>query len=449
MSILISRTQVDQVKIKEISSRLHIQETQKFFRTPNFYYHQTPPPKYVNLYLANTDFILLPYQFALELYPQACPLAHLYPRVSIQTKIKPRPEQVSILTQVADHLDQQGTANLNVYTGCGKTMMAIFLACQYRMLTCIVCTSKPLITQWSNVIKNFTNASPWIIGQKPPSEVNIVLTMVSGLEKIDQEFRKQLGMLIIDEAHTFCTQQRSLNLLLVQPAYVLSLTATPERPDKMNAINLALTGAQAVIRKMPKPYIIYEVQTGILPPKKMNRNGTTNWDAITKELFKNPLRNQLILQVVKTYPTDKILILTTRVEHANFLAKQLKEQQIPVSSYLGSDQTYEEKHVLIGTISKIGTGFDESNICQNYSGKPINIIILCLTMRSPIQTVQALGRATRADAPRAFILVDEESIVQSQFKTMKRTIRKDYLQPQFKTLNRDYFLGQGKAEASE
>ena len=55
--------------------------------------------------------------------------------------------------------------------------------------------------------------------------------MSGRIDKIPQELLDAVGFLIIDEAHTFCTETRIKSLLRVKPRYIISCTATPDRED--------------------------------------------------------------------------------------------------------------------------------------------------------------------------------------------------------------------------
>jgi hypothetical protein len=86
----------------------------------------------------------------------------------------------------------------------------------------------------------------------------------------------------------------------------------------------------------------------------------------------------------------------------------------------GHRKHYHDSKILIGTISKIGTGFDEQSACIDFSGERINMLILMGTTKSDTVVEQVLGRAFRADLPHIIIFVDNVQVVKRHWYVIKK-----------------------------
>jgi superfamily II DNA or RNA helicase len=79
---------------------------------------------------------------------------------------------------------------------------------------------------------------------------------------------------------------------------------------------------------------------------------------------------------------------------------------------------------LIGTVSKISTGFDCRNVSENFDGIDIQVMILCGSTKSHNIHIQSIGRSFRSDNPIIVDIVDENSISKRHWTERK----KNYLQ---------------------
>ena len=147
-----------------------------------------------------------------------------------------------------------------------------------------------------------------------------------------------------------------------------------------------------------------------------NKQGDTDWNKTLKFLLESEQRNNYIIKIVKENSDKKILILTPYVAHVNFLKKQIMLFESSVDYMCGKKKTYNDSKILIGSISKLGTGFDEASSCANYNGKRIELIILCGATNDPGLLEQNVGRILRSDFPIVYDLVDSSKICINHWK---------------------------------
>lgn len=309
-------------------------------------------------------------------------------------------------------IDGNGRFLLGSYMVTHNTIMSAYLASGLGGLTLVVYPIKVVEPGWLNTFKQFTDASVWLNdGKIPlPSSCNVILTMDTQFHKIPQEVLKMVRILVIDEAHMFCVPSRTHCLLGTTPQYVIACTATLKRDDGMEQIIHSVCGKQGIFIKSPKRFTVYRLFTGIKTPIEKNKNGDADWSKLVKRLCEDPLRNAFIIDLVKRNYQHKIMILTWNKNHAYFLQKVLSEHGISTDVLAGTKSTYRDSRVLVGTISKIGTGFDEAMACPDWGGQKSNMMILTGSTKSLSGLEQITGRVFRSSFPTIIDLVDDNRI---------------------------------------
>ena len=116
----------------------------------------------------------------------------------------------------------------------------------------------------------------------------------------------------------------------------------------------------------------------------------------------------------------RILVMTNRVCHAKEIKAKLDLLGVDCDIMAGNKKEYEHCRVLIGTISKIGTGFDEAKACKNFSGEPIGLMIVLFSTKSNILIEQTSGRIFRHKAPNIIYFLDNASISKGHWYTAKK-----------------------------
>lgn len=190
-----------------------------------------------------------------------------------------------------------------------------------------------------------------------------------------------------------------------------------ERNDKMEVIIHQLCGKNIVRRISTKPFNVYKYETGVDVEIVKNRQGDPDWTKLVNSLVENKTRNTQILELVAVnFKSFKILVMTLRVGHAQYLCDLFNSYAIP-SDYMASDKkTYIDKGVLVGTVSKIGTGFDERTVCETFDGNPINLLILTGTISSRPLLEQVAGRCFRSQFPHIIYMIDDNKISENHWK---------------------------------
>lgn len=389
-----------------------------FSKNPAAYrYSNVEPKEPVEFYTIDDDgMIYLPFLFAGALL-SICPNMDInYPTTSFNFKGTLKENQISVESDSWKQLQEKGTSTLALYPGFGKTILGAKLCSRAQLMTVILVHREVLAYQWKKTFEDFTDATVWVVGEKnPPSSCQIIICMDTRWHILPKMFRDAIGFLIIDEAHAFCTPTHVHCLLAFRPKYILIETATLERDDNMEKMIYAIAGNHAIYRESTNPFSVLKINTGTTPARKKSRNGRVNWTSLVNDTLMDPRRIKIIVDLVISHPDYNVLILTSLVDHALVLHKLLVGNGINADYMCGKRKNYQDCQVLVGTTSKIGTGFDQATACPNYSGKRFNLLILACSIKKYAMLVQNVGRVFRADYPTIMHMVDNDDIYKSHW----------------------------------
>ncbi len=366
--------------------------------------------------------IVVPYTFGNSLMGYHINSRRTYPGGSYNFTVDLLPRQVPVAAETYQHLITTGTTTLGVYPGFGKTAVSAYLASKIGGLVLVVYPLTTVEDSWYNTFKEFTDASIWLNnGKNPlPSSCNVILTMSTQFHKIHPEILKMVRILVIDEAHMFCVPDRINSLLGTTPQYVIACTATLERTDGMHSIIHAICGTHGVFLKSPKRFQVHMLATGIKTEIHKNKQGDPDWSRLVKDLANDKLRNEMIVSLVEQNPQHKIMIMTWNKAHVNLLRDMIADKNIPVDTLFGNKNSYKDSRVLIATISKAGTGFDERMKCPDWGGVRSNMMILTGSTKSLAGLEQVTGRVFRAEFPTVIDLVDDNKICKRHWNERRK-----------------------------
>ena len=410
------RAGITDEQAKLISDMLQITPKQEFSK-----YGSKPQEDPVQFYNMKDGIVHLPYLFAASLFKIIPNIDIQYPPVPKQFTGTLRDYQIPLIDEAQTQLNTYGTTTLAVAPGSGKTIMGAKLDSVIGLLSVILVHREILTTQWKKTYTDNTNANVWIVGEpNPPPKCDVIICMDTRWEQIPETYRNAVGLLIVDEAHAFCTRSRVPCLLAFHPKYIIVETASLERDDEMHNMMYALAGKHGVYRELQDPFYVMKIATNTQPEVKQNKMGGTDWAALIKDILMNERRNRIILDLVTSNLDRKILILTLLKEHAEYLYNKLVELKVPCDRLYGTRKSYVDATVLVGTVSKIGTGFDPANSCVTYDGRPFDQLILCQPMKKYAMLMQNIGRLFRAKCPTLQVLVDNNSIINGHWLITKR-----------------------------
>lgn len=284
-------------------------------------------------------------------------------------------------------LDEHGTTSIKLPPGTGKTIYGAVLAWIYGLRTIILLESVGLVTQHYN---SFIRAIPslkdsfWRVGEEPmPKNPMIIICMEERIKYVPPNILDGVGTLIIDEAHKFCTPSRVEPILSVRPKYIIIQTATLPRRDKNHHFIYAVAGTHGIFELAKKPHKVVIYDTGITIAPVKNRYGP-DYGALQSELCEHELYTEMVMEFILNNPHRKFIVLTSLTRHVKKMVERANHFGIENDYLCDNKSTYSDSQVLFGTISKIGTGFDEATACANFKGKKSDTLILASSVKCDI-----------------------------------------------------------------
>lgn len=334
-----------------------------------------------------------------------------------QQEIDKKLEEVFWSDPIEDELNKYGGGIICIPPGGGKTVIAIHHLCKMRVKTLIIVHKTFLMDQWKERLYQYSNASIGIIQQNKCDIENrdVVIAMLQTLLKRDYtELFKQFPLVIIDEVHHIAAESFSQILKNIQVPYLLGLTATPEREDKLEKVFYYYLG-NIIHRGKEKKDTTAKINVYYFDSKhekfKIEINRYTkniNMPKMITNLVEIPQRNEYIVNVIKNIlelePTRKIFILTNRRNHITELEKLIKENlsNFTLGNYIGGMKKEalkisETKQIILGTYEMASEGLDIPDL---------DTLILATPKSNIIQSIGRIMRKQMADYENPPLVVD-------------------------------------------
>ena len=275
-------------------------------------------------------------------------------------------KQELVKDEVFETLNRTHSIILSFHCGFGKTIFSIFLTSLLKYKACVLAHRINLIDQWYYSIKKVCpEAKIQILDTKKPIDpsVDFYIMNSSNVTKRSKDDFKNIGILIVDEAHTICTENLSKGLFWFKPKYLIGLTATPYRTDGMSTILELFFGPEIIERKLRRPFNVYVLKTKIVHEPKSNKMGKLDWNSVLKSQCLNINRNKMIVNIVRYFNNRNILILCKLVEQSKMILQMLKQLDQHADMFVSTQKKFDyDCRILISTYSKTGVGFDHPKL---------------------------------------------------------------------------------------
>ena len=329
-----------------------------------------------------------------------------------------RPLQKQVKKEAIEQLNKFGTCILSLYTGAGKTITSINIACKIGLKCVIICHRLILIDQWKDAINAVVKcARVQIIKSKAEIKPNIDFYIVNAqnVPKWERGTFDDIGFVIVDEVHLISTERLSESFNYIQPRYFIGLSATPYRKDGLDVLLDIYFGKNKIFRKMYREHYAIKCFTSYEVEYSLAENGKINWNSLLEWQTSCVDRNELIVSIVKFFKDRNFLILSKRVKQVEYLVKRLEEEGESVTSLVGIKKFFDYKsRVLVATVQKAGVGFDH---------KKLDSLILASDVEEYF--IQYLGRVFRVEhtKPIIFDMVDNLRTLSKHYSTRKNVYR--------------------------
>lgn len=312
-------------------------------------------------------------------------------------------EAIENLKKVRD--DGKTIALLYHATGVGKTITAATDAKAVGGRTLFLVNALKLASQAKDTFARVwpeATLGEYTGGQKDVSQTVIFATVQSISKDLEKFSPTAFDYLIVDECHHAAANTYQKIFTYFHPKFILGLTATPERSDGEDMLELFQNVAHkmdlktAVERGVLVPIRCIRVKTNIdLTDVRINGIKYNSQDLESKLFI--PERNQLIVDTYLKYVNGKkTVIFCASVDHAAEIAKLLRDNGVNAEAVSGRDRVEIREKVLkdyetgstdvLCACDLLNEGWDSPHTTVLFMARP--------TMSKTIY-MQQLGRGTR------------------------------------------------------
>lgn len=385
-----------------------------------------PNPKQLKCYIIDGDNLHLPFNYYFKNFgiPNE-DIDHVKITSNFTGKLYPYQEKIALETK--EILSENGSVILNLRTGFGKSIFSIYLVCMIGYKCLLLNNISIVSTQFVDTIVNHSTLKYHIVGKTKKrkrgknevsiEDADIIICSSMMVEKIPN--RDKIGVLLVDECHKFCTENNMNILLSLTPKICIFMSASMKE-NGLEKILYMIAGKNNIVKYTNDiPFNVYKVNTGVnlirnfVIRDKNDRNKIWN-ELVTRQTL-SKYRNEVVVELVKELVNigKKVCVMCCRVSSAKLLKYLLSDMKVDM--LIGNMKTYNDSDVLIGTIPKIGTGFDEKSSCFDFNGVRINCLVLVSSNKSNLIFTQVVGRGLRSNDLDVYNIVDEDGISKKHF----------------------------------
>lgn len=386
-------------------------------------YSNWQTPEYLRSYRPITDGLTLPRGFTAQLLAMCADGRRSAGEVPVEDRRRTMPATNYIF---ANHLKpfqkpaveailRKDFGVLSAPPGSGKTVIALYTIAERQQPTLVIVHTKELLHQWVDRIHTFLDIPKPEIGiiggGKHTIGRQITVALVQSLYKITPP---HVGYLIIDEVHRSPSRTFTEAIGAFDSRYMLGLSATPWRRDKLTQL-IGWHIGPIVHTIKPKPLVdtgdILQARVVIRKTSfRTSLDPTLCYSKMIAELTMDEERNNLIADDVAAANGNGIrLILSDRKQHCRTLQDQLKKRGVEAELLTGDMPDGERSqvvdrlragkaNVLVATGQLIGEGFDLPNMQTLFLATPVKF---------DGRILQYLGRVMRpAPGKREAVIYD-------------------------------------------
>ncbi|OFZ51946.1 MAG: hypothetical protein A2381_01425 [Bdellovibrionales bacterium RIFOXYB1_FULL_37_110] len=318
---------------------------------------------------------------------------------------------------------------LSAPPGTGKTVIGCALIAQRRVPTLILVHRQPLVSQWKERIIQFLGVDKKDIGildgNKKKRTGKIDLAMLQSLTR-SEELESIVGdysQIIIDECHHIPATSFESVMKQFPARFVIGLTATPYRKDKLEKILFQQCGPirheikSADNGALSKKVILKE--TGFILPEVLSIKPA--YHIMAHHLVNDLKRNEIITNdVISTLRENRFpLLISDRKDHleqlSNLIVSKANTESIKISlfkingglSHKTRNKILDEIHfankenkkvIILATASLIGEGFDLPEL---------DTLFLAMPLSFKGRMIQYAGRLHRLSDGKTNVLIHD------------------------------------------
>ncbi|WPB76021.1 DEAD/DEAH box helicase family protein [Archangium violaceum] len=340
---------------------------------------------------------------------------------------EPHPIQREALAALADsRKNGQPRALVVLATGLGKTLLAALdleafeAALGRRARVLFLAHRSELLTQAATTLRPYLPHSEfgWFIGAQAELDANVIFASVQKLWRPENlaRLRNQPApdYVVLDEVHHATAPSYRTILEAVQPAFLLGLTATPERTDAGDVFGLFDDNVvyradlgEGISRNLLVPFTYYGLKDDVEYENIPWRN--RRFDPVQlAAAVQTEARMQRMWRAWKEHPATRTLVFCASVSHAEYVRNWLRQQDLrAVAVHSGADTDDRETALL-----KLASGELDAVCAVDIFNEGVDVpsvdrVVMLRPTESQVVFMQQLGRGLRkADGKSSVTIID-------------------------------------------
>uniref|UniRef100_A0A6C0B8S6 Helicase ATP-binding domain-containing protein n=1 Tax=viral metagenome TaxID=1070528 RepID=A0A6C0B8S6_9ZZZZ len=373
----------------------------------------------------------------LEEIPVKCSRKKPHKRELIRDVLKYRIslEQIGVDDYYGFEIDGNRRFVLGDFTVTHNTVMALKIISDLKKKTLIIVHKEFLMNQWIERIEEFLPGSRIGKIQAQVCDIkdkDIVIGMVQTL--YDKDFPAgtfdSFGLTIIDEVHRIGSEQFSKTLFKTITPYMLGISATVDRKDKLTRVLYMFIGEKIYEEKRNNDDAVcvraIEYQTGDsqFNEVEIDYRGNTKYSSMIVKLCEYGPRSDFIVRVLKDLVDEdndsQIMVLCHNRSLLTYLYQAIDYRKFAsVGFYVGGMkqaalQDTESKNIVLATYAMAAEALDIKTLST----------LVMVTPKTDI--VQSVGRILRVKHENPIIvdIVDKHDVFQNQWLQRRRFYKK-------------------------
>ena len=376
----------------------------------------------------------------LDEIPVKCPRKKVNPRKQMKDVLNTRIkiEKLEVDDYYGFEIDGNHRFVLGDYTVTHNTVMALKIISLIKKKTLIIVHKEFLMNQWIERIKEFLSDAK--IGKIQGTvfdveDKDIVIGMVQTLynREYSVDTFSSFGLTIIDEVHRIGSEQFSKTLFKTITPYMLGISATVDRKDKLTRVLFMFIGDKIYEEKRESndPVCVraikYISNDSSFNEVDLDYRGTVKYSSMIVKLCAFGPRSDFIVKVlrdlIEEHPENQIMILSHNRSLLTYLYEAINHHNIEtVGYYIGGmkkeklEET-ESKKIVLATYAMAAEALDIKSLST----------LVMVTPKTDI--IQSVGRILRVKHKNPIIvdIVDTHDNFQKQWFQRRRYYKKcDY-----------------------
>jgi superfamily II DNA or RNA helicase len=324
---------------------------------------------------------------------------------------------------------------LGDFTVTHNTVMSLKIISLLHKKTLILVHKEFLMNQWIERIDEFLPGAKIGKIQGNVCEVHgrdIVIGMIQSIynKEYPGNTFSSFGLTIIDEVHRIGSEEFSKTLLKINTPYMLGISATVDRKDKLTKVLYMFIGPKIYTEKREDDMVVsvraiqYNTNDRDFNEVEYDFRGTVKYSTMITKLCAFGPRSDFIVKVIgdlmEEHPENQIMILCSNKSLLRYLHDAVVHRKIAsVGYYIGGMkqedlQATEKMQIVLATYAMAAEALDIKTLST----------LIMVTPKTDI--VQSVGRILRMKHENPIIvdIVDAHDVFQRQWKHRKRFYEK-------------------------